>query len=63
MMDESVFIDTWGWLALGHRKDSGHQQIKTFYRRLQDTGARLYTSDYVLDEVTAIPAKIVIACS
>jgi hypothetical protein len=29
MMDEDVFIDTWGWLALGHRKNAYHQQIKT----------------------------------
>jgi hypothetical protein len=21
MMDEDAFIDTWGWLALGHRKN------------------------------------------
>lgn len=53
-MDEEVFMDTWGWLALGHRKNTHHQQIKTFYQTLQDRGARLYTSDYVIDEVITL---------
>ena len=48
-MGEDVFIDTWGWLALGHRKNAHHQQIKTFYQTLQARGALLYTSDYVID--------------
>lgn len=54
MMDEDVFIDTWGWLALGHRKNAYHQQIKTFYQTLQARGAHLYTSDYVIDEVITL---------
>ncbi len=27
-MADAVLIDTWGWLALGHRRDSHHQEIK-----------------------------------
>ena len=54
MKDEDIFIDTWGWLALGHRKNAHHKQIKTFYQMLQARGARLYTSDYVIDEVITL---------
>jgi predicted nucleic acid-binding protein len=53
-MAEAVLIDTWGWLALGHRRDPRHQEIKAFYQHLQEDGARLYTTDYVLDEVMTL---------
>lgn len=53
-MPEAVFIDTWGWLALGHRRDARHLEVKAFYQRLQEEGARLYTTDYVLDEVITL---------
>jgi predicted nucleic acid-binding protein len=53
-MAEAVLIDTWGWLALGHRRDSRHQEVKAFYQRLREEGARLYTTDYVLDEVITL---------
>ncbi len=53
-MAEAVLIDTWGWLALGHRRDPRHQEIKAFYQHLREEGARLYTTDYVLDEVITL---------
>ena len=53
-MPEAIFIDTWGWLALGHRRDARHLEVKAFYQRLQEEGARLYTTDYVLDEVITL---------
>lgn len=53
-MAEAVLIDTWGWLALGHRRDSRHQEVKAFYQRLREEGARLHTTDYVLDEVITL---------
>lgn len=53
-MPEAVFMDTWGWLALGHRRDPHHQEIKDFYQVLQEQSARLYTTDYVLDEVLTL---------
>jgi predicted nucleic acid-binding protein len=31
-MAETVLIDTWGWLAIGHRRDPRHQEIKEFYQ-------------------------------
>ncbi len=53
-MPRMVFVDTWGWVALGHRRDSCHQEVKRFYRQLRKEGARIYTSDYVLDEVITL---------
>ncbi len=57
MRPQSVFVDSWGWVALGHRRDSHHQQIKDFYKGLLECGSRLYTTDYVLDEVITILFK------
>lgn len=42
-MPEGVFIDTWGWLALGHRHDARHQEIKAFYQALQGGKLRCAT--------------------
>ena len=53
-MADAVLIDTWGWLALGHRRDARHQEVKAFYQALRKQGVRLYTTDYVLDEVISL---------
>lgn len=53
-MAEKVFVDTWGWLALGHRQDPHHQEVLDYYQELRRQGARIYTSDYVLDEVLTL---------
>ncbi len=53
-MAEAVLIDTWGWLALGHRRDPRHQEVKALYQQLREEGAGLYTTDYVLDEVMTL---------
>lgn len=53
-MTAPYFIDTWGWLALGNRRDAYHDEIKSFYARLQSDGVGIYTSDYVLDELVTI---------
>lgn len=53
-MREVVFIDTWGWLALGHRRDARHQEIKACYQALQEKGTPLYSTDYVLDETITL---------
>jgi predicted nucleic acid-binding protein len=49
-----LFIDTWGWVALGHRKDSKHDQVNQLYRTLRSKNIRIYTSDYVLDETITL---------
>ena len=38
--NDKVFVDTWGWLALGHAKDPWHNEV--------------YTSDYILDELITL---------
>jgi len=53
-MADAVLIDTWGWLALGHRRDARHQEVKAFYQALRKQGVRLYTTDYVLDELISL---------
>lgn len=53
-MDTAIFIDTWGWLALGHRADDAHQTVKGIYQQLRQTRTPIYTSDYVLDELISL---------
>ena len=50
-MSRLVFVDTWGWLALGHRADAHHEAVKEVFRTRQAEPALLHTSDYVLDEL------------
>jgi len=49
-----IFVDTWGWIALGHRKNSRHHEVKGLYHELRKEGLRVYTSDFVLDEVVTL---------
>ncbi|MQA90822.1 MAG: PIN domain-containing protein [Gemmatimonas sp.] len=49
-MASRVFVDTSGWYALIDRRDAGHDQISALVRRLIKEGARLVTTDYVIDE-------------
>jgi len=53
-MADAVLIDTWGWLALGHRRDSHHEEIKALYQQFRKDNVHLYTTDYVLDEVMTL---------
>ena len=54
MNGKSVFVDTWGWLALGQRREPRHDQVKRIYRELRAEGVAVYTSDYVLDELITL---------
>ena len=59
-MGESVFIDTWAWLALSNRKDAHYKLAKKEYEEIKAAGYRIVTSDYVLDEViTALFRNVV----
>ena len=53
-MGDRVFVDTWGWVALGHKKDFRHKEIVRHYREINRRGGRIYTSDYVLDELITL---------
>jgi uncharacterized protein len=53
-MARGIFVDTWGWVALGHRRDARHHDVKECYRQLRADGVRVNTSDYVLDETITL---------
>jgi len=53
-MTPAVFVDTWGWVALGHRRDPWHQAARGFYEELRGRGDTVCTSDYVLDETVTL---------
>jgi len=36
MSPDPVFVDTWGWMALGHRRDPSHSEIRRFYHELRE---------------------------
>lgn len=54
MTSDPVFVDTWGWMALGHRRDPRHSEVRRFYQELRRQRIPIYTSDYVLDEVITL---------
>ena len=54
MMPDMVFIDTWGWLAIGHRKDMFHKEVIEYYQKLRAGKSLVFTSDYVLDETITL---------
>ncbi len=51
---ETVFVDTWAWLALANRRDKHHKTVKKEYERIKAEGCKLVTSDYVLEVITAL---------
>ncbi|NBD35588.1 MAG: hypothetical protein GVY30_06275 [Chloroflexi bacterium] len=51
---EPVFVDTWGWMALGHRREPRHEKVQACYRKLRAQQIPIYTSDYVLDELITL---------
>ena len=54
MVFGATFIDTWGWIALGRRKDPRHDEAAEYYKALSRAGERIYTTDYVLDEAITL---------
>jgi len=53
-MTESIFFDSWGWIALVDRKDSYHNVAKPFYQEYIKGGGVPTTTDYILDEVLTV---------
>jgi predicted nucleic acid-binding protein len=45
-----LFIDTWGWLTLGDKREPHHREVSKFYKNFRRRKGTAYTSDYVLDE-------------
>lgn len=50
----SIFLDTWGWLALGNSNDPYHEIVKNLYLEIHQSSTVIYTSDYVLDELISL---------
>lgn len=58
-INRSIFIDSWGFLALANREDRHHQLAVRSYEDIRAKGFLLVTSDYILDEViTALFKKV-----
>jgi uncharacterized protein len=53
-MASALFIDTWGWVALGCPRDSKHHEVSKLYRTLQGQKRSIFTSDYILDETITL---------
>jgi predicted nucleic acid-binding protein len=51
---EAIFVDTWGWLAYGHRRDAHHAEVKALLETCLSNGTTVHTSDYVLDELITL---------
>ena len=51
---QPIFVDTWGWLAYGHRRDTHHAEVKRLLETCLSNRTLVYTSDYVLDELITL---------
>jgi len=56
-MNNSLFIDTWGWLTLNDQKETLHQETVNCYRQCLKQKWLFFTSDYVLDETFTLLFK------
>ena len=54
MNHQPTFVDTWGWLALGNRRDAHHSDVTDLFRALRSDDVPIYTSDFVLDELITL---------
>ena len=43
---KGVFVDTWGWIALGYYHDPHHEEVKCIYQELRQRQIPIYTSEY-----------------
>jgi predicted nucleic acid-binding protein len=53
-MQQGVFVDTWGWTALGYRREARHAEIKQYYAQMAAAAVPVCTTDYVLDETITL---------
>jgi len=49
-----LFIDTWGWYALGNMNEPAHKGVKAIYEEAKRQKAKIYTTDYILDETITL---------
>jgi len=53
-MANALFIDTWGWIAIGNRQEPRRSEVIRFYQECRARRVRMYTSDYVLTELITL---------
>lgn len=53
----NIFVDTWGWITLQDSREISHKAVVDVYRQVRLSRARLYTTDYVLDETFTLLSK------
>jgi predicted nucleic acid-binding protein len=51
---DPIFVDTWAWLALGHRRDPNHIGVREIFEGCRSLPLAIHTSDYVLDELITL---------
>jgi uncharacterized protein len=44
-----LFVDTWGWVAVADRRDTGHKAATEIFRQARRSGG-VVTSNFILDE-------------
>lgn len=44
-----LFVDTWGWVAVADRRDSGHAAAAEIFKQARLSGGAI-TSNFILDE-------------
>ena len=53
-IEQPILVDTWGWLAFGHRRDAHHEEVKQIFEGYQSRRKPLATTDYILDELITL---------
>jgi len=53
----SLFVDTWGWLALRDRREAKHEEVKSYFQEALQEPGPIYTTDYVLTETITLLFK------
>jgi predicted nucleic acid-binding protein len=51
-----LFVDTWGWVAVADRSDSGHGAATEIFQRARRSGGAM-TSNFILDETFTLLFK------
>jgi uncharacterized protein len=51
-----LFVDTWGWIAVADRKESGHAAAGEVFQRARRSGGTV-TTNFVLDETFTLLFK------
>ena len=50
----TIFVDTWGWMALGDEKDEHFQSVSEVVWEQFNEGTRFFTSNFVLGEAITL---------